>query len=79
LNDNSISAWPIGGAKEKDPAANRTAIRRAVLLKENEKDLREIPDDVSEVMKTIFFERVEDGFSAPIPVLAERMSIRNAA
>jgi ATP-dependent Lon protease len=50
-----------------------------ILPKENEKDLRELPDNVREAMEFIFVERVEDALSAAIPGLVERMSARIAA
>ena len=46
---------------------------------ENEKDLRELPDNVHEAMEFIFAERVEDALSAAIPGLVERMSAPMAA
>jgi ATP-dependent Lon protease len=45
-----------------------------ILPKENEKDLRELPDNVRAEMGFIFVERVEDALSAAVPGLAERMS-----
>ncbi len=70
---------PIGGVKEKVLAARRAGFRRVILPKENEKDLRELPDNVREAMEFIFAERVEDALSAAIPGLVERMSARRAA
>jgi ATP-dependent Lon protease len=37
---------PVGGVKEKVLAARRAGVRRVVIPKENEKDLRELPDTV---------------------------------
>jgi ATP-dependent Lon protease len=70
---------PIGGVKEKIMAARRAGLRHVILPKENEKDLRELPDNVREAMEFIFVERVEDALSAAIPGLVERMSARIAA
>ncbi|HEX5081859.1 MAG TPA: endopeptidase La, partial [Blastocatellia bacterium] len=70
---------PIGGVKEKVLAARRAGLRRVILPKENEKDLRELPDNVREAMEFIFVERVEDALSAAVPGLVERMSARIAA
>src|SRR6266545_220485 len=70
---------PVGGVKEKVLAARRAGLRRVILPKENEKDLRELPDNVREAMEFIFVERFEDALSAAIPGLVERMSARIAA
>ena len=37
---------PIGGLKEKLLAAHRGGIKRVVIPKENERDLKEVPDNV---------------------------------
>jgi ATP-dependent Lon protease len=37
---------PVGGVKEKVLAARRAGVRRVIIPKENEKDLRELPDTV---------------------------------
>ncbi|WP_270164684.1 endopeptidase La [Paenibacillus sp. SYP-B4298] len=42
---------PIGGLKEKSLAAHRAGIRRIVLPKDNERDLRDIPDSVREELE----------------------------
>ncbi|CAM3500987.1 endopeptidase La [Marinicrinis lubricantis] len=41
---------PIGGLKEKSLAAHRAGIKKVLLPKENEKDLHELPESVSEHM-----------------------------
>ena len=70
---------PIGGVKEKVLAARRAGIHRVILPKENEKDLRELPDNVRAEMGFIFVERGEDALSAAIPGLSERMREPKAA
>jgi len=42
---------PIGGLKEKSLAAHRAGIRKILLPKENERDLRDIPDSVRHDMQ----------------------------
>ena len=42
---------PIGGLKEKSLAAHRAGIRKVLLPKENERDLRDIPDSVRHDMQ----------------------------
>ncbi len=37
---------PIGGLKEKSLAAHRAGIRKVLLPKDNERDLRDIPESV---------------------------------
>jgi ATP-dependent Lon protease len=64
---------PIGGVKEKVLAARRAGIRRVILPKANEKDLRELPDPVRREMEFILAERIEDVLKAAIPELAERL------
>jgi ATP-dependent Lon protease len=70
---------PIGGVKEKVLAARRAGIRRVILPRENEKDLRDLPDNVRAEMEIIFAERVEDALTAAIPTLAERFPAARAA
>ncbi|MCG3160893.1 MAG: Lon protease 2 [Acidobacteria bacterium] len=70
---------PIGGVKEKVLAARRAGIRRAILPKENQKDLRELPDNVRAEMEFVFAERVEEVLTAAIPDLAARLALPKAA
>ena len=41
---------PIGGLREKLPAAHRAGIKEIILPKENQKDLEEVPDMVLEAL-----------------------------
>jgi ATP-dependent Lon protease len=66
---------PIGGVKEKVLAARRAGLQRVILPKENEKDLRELPDHVRAEMAFVLAERIEDVLAAAIPQLAERLTI----
>jgi ATP-dependent Lon protease len=64
---------PIGGVKEKVLAARRAGIHTVILPRDNEKDLRDIPDHVRTEMEFVFAEHVEDVLTAAIPDLAERL------
>ncbi len=70
---------PVGGVKEKLLAAHRSGIRRILLPKANEKDLREVPEDIRPQMEFVLVERVEDAFADAIPGLAERLEAAKAA
>jgi ATP-dependent Lon protease len=61
---------PIGGVKEKVLAAHRAGIRRVILPKENQKDLRELPEHVRQELEFLFVERIEDVLVESIPHLA---------
>jgi ATP-dependent Lon protease len=65
---------PIGGVKEKVLAARRAGIRTVVLPKGNQKDLRDLPDQVRGEMTFIFAERVEDVLTNVIPGLGEQLT-----
>jgi ATP-dependent Lon protease len=51
---------PVGGIKEKVLAAHRAGIKKVLLPKENEKDLKDIPDDVKEELSFQTINTVED-------------------
>ncbi|TMQ31887.1 MAG: endopeptidase La, partial [Planctomycetota bacterium] len=55
---------PVGGIKEKVLAAHRAGIRRVILPKENQKDLRDVPESVRRDLQFIFAERVEEVLEA---------------
>jgi len=51
---------PIGGLKEKLLAALRGGIKTAIIPDENEKDLKEIPQNVKDGLKIIPVKNVEE-------------------
>jgi ATP-dependent Lon protease len=51
---------PVGGIKEKVLAAHRVGIKRVILPKSNEKDLKEVPQEVREDLTFILVERIEE-------------------
>src|SRR5205085_2170377 len=65
---------PIGGVKEKVLAARRAGIRRVILPRANETDLRDLPDEVRREVEFVFAERVEEVLAAAVPNLGARLS-----
>jgi ATP-dependent Lon protease len=61
---------PIGGLKEKVLAARRVGIKRVIVPRANEKDLRDLPPEVRKEMEFIFADRVEDVLRAILPGFA---------
>ena len=51
---------PVGGIKEKVLAAHRAGIRRIILPKANERDLKEVPQEVRDELTVIPVERIEE-------------------
>lgn len=64
---------PVGGIKEKVLAARRAGIRHVIVPRDNETDLREVPDNVRDEMTFTLAERIEDVLLAAIPRVAERL------
>ena len=70
---------PIGGLKEKLLAAHRAGIFEAILPKDNEKDVAELPDNLKNPMKLHFVDTMdevlalalENPLPAPVPESAE--------
>lgn len=50
----------VGGIKEKVLAAYRAGLRNVILPRGNERDLRDVPDDVRERVRFQFVERMDD-------------------
>jgi ATP-dependent Lon protease len=55
---------PVGGIKEKILAAHRVGLRRIVLPKANEKDLKDVPDAVRSELTVVFVETIEEALEA---------------
>jgi len=61
---------PIGGLKEKVLAARRAGLKRVIVPRGNQKDLRDLPEEVRNEMEFIFADRVEDVLRVMLPSLA---------
>ena len=66
---------PVGGIKEKVLAAHRAGLKRVILPKPNERDLRDLPDHVKRETEFVFVERIDNVLRAAIPDLAERARV----
>jgi len=64
---------PVGGIKEKVLGARRAGIRRVVLPRDNEADLRELPETVRAEMEFTLADRIEDALAVTLPALAGRL------
>ena len=58
---------PIGGVREKVLAARRAGMRRVLLPKDNEKDLRDLPEHVRKEMSFVLAEHISDVLAAALP------------
>ena len=54
---------PVGGIKEKILAAHRAGIKTVILPKENEKDLKDIPESVKEDLEILRVEAMDEVLS----------------
>ena len=54
------AVMPVGGIKEKVIAANRAGIERIILSKRNQRDLKEVPDEVKAALKFEFVENASE-------------------
>jgi ATP-dependent Lon protease len=66
---------PIGGLKEKLLAAHRAGVFEAIMPKENEKDLADVPEALKSAMKLHFVESMDEvlgiALEGPLPELKE--------
>jgi ATP-dependent Lon protease len=54
------AVMPVGGIKEKVIAAHRAGVTTVILPKRNEKDLRDVPEDIRSQLKFHFVENVNE-------------------
>lgn len=59
---------PVGGIKEKVIAAHRSGVNKIIMSKRNEKDLKDVPDDVKSQLSFVFVDHINE-------VLAESLGI----
>jgi ATP-dependent Lon protease len=52
--------FPVGGIKGKVLAARRAGIKRVILPKRNEPDLKDVPEEALRDLEVIFVERIDD-------------------
>jgi ATP-dependent Lon protease len=70
---------PIGGVKEKVLAARRAGLKRVILPRANQKDLRDLPEEVRNAMEFVFADRVEDVLRVMLPGLQIAPPVAKAA
>lgn len=59
---------PVGGIKEKVIAAHRSGVNKIILSKRNEKDLKDIPEDVRSQIEFVFVEHINDVLSSALKI-----------
>jgi ATP-dependent Lon protease len=64
---------PVGGIKEKVLAARRAGMKQVILPRDNETDLRELPDEVRKELTIVLADRVEDVLAAALPEVGRRL------
>ena len=69
---------PIGGLKEKLLAARRGGIKHVIIPLENERDLKEIPDNIKQDLKIHPVQWIDDVFSLALERLPEVEGIESA-
>ena len=57
---------PVGGIKEKILAAHRAGITHVILPKRNERDIKEIPEEVRAEMTFVLAETIDDVLPAAL-------------
>jgi ATP-dependent Lon protease len=63
---------PIGGLKEKVLAARRAGIETIIAPEENKKDLEDIPENVSDKLKSYFVNKVDEVLALALSKPIER-------
>jgi ATP-dependent Lon protease len=58
---------PVGGIKEKVLAARRAGLKRVILPRQNQADLRELPENIRQELEFILVDRIDEVLAAAIP------------
>ena len=64
---------PIGGLREKLLAARRSGIKKVIMPRDNEKDLKEVPDEVLRDLELVFVEHVDEVLPQALDATAEQI------
>jgi ATP-dependent Lon protease len=79
------AVMPVGGVKEKVMAAHRAGIEKIILSKRNERDLRDVPEEVKSALQFVFVETAAEVFKAALglevdgtPTLESLQSVANS-
>jgi ATP-dependent Lon protease len=70
---------PVGGIKEKMLAARRAGVRRVILPKANQKDLKEVPEQVRNEMTFVLVETIEEVWKAAFEDKTSRPQVEEPA
>jgi ATP-dependent Lon protease len=68
--------FPVGGIKGKVLAARRAGLKRVVLPKRNEHDLKDVPEDALRDLEVVFVENIEQLLSQTLQPAGEAGQIR---
>ena len=64
---------PIGGLREKLLAARRSGIKKVLMPRDNEKDLKEVPDEVLRDLEIVFVDHVDEVLPQALAATAEEI------
>ena len=67
----SLRVLPIGGLREKLLAASRAEMRLVLLPRDNEKDLKEVPEEILKTLSIVFVEQVDEVLPLALEAPAE--------
>lgn len=70
---------PVGGIKEKVIAAHRAGIKKILLSKRNERDLKDVPNEVKSGLEFVFVENVEEALHAALGLEPQQWASFRAA
>lgn len=68
---------PVGGIKEKVLAAHRAGVEQVLLPKKNQKDLREVPEEVRNALKFHFVEDISEVLRLALGLEVQRSETQN--
>ena len=65
---------PIGGLKEKLLAARRGGIKTVIIPKENERDLKEVPDNIKDKLEILAVKWIDEVLAIALESMPEPLS-----